>query len=152
MRTLVLGLGNTLLRDDGVAIRVVRALKEYLSTSSDIEVAESSLSGLALIDTVIGYDKVIILDAIPVEGENVGELREISSNELEEVPLAVSPHFTGIPSLVKVGKKLGYHVPSEIKVFGITVKDPFSFGEELTPEVAAAIPQIVKQVLELLKT
>lgn len=149
-QTLVLGLGNTLLKDDGVAIRVVRTLKRCLPSSTGVEVAESSLAGLALMDIVFGYDKVIILDAIPANGQELGEMQEITTNELQGAPPAVSPHYTGVSSLVILGEQLGYHVPKEIRVFGITVKDPFTFGEELTPEVAAAVPHIVKKVLNLL--
>lgn len=71
MKTLILGLGNTILSDDGVGIRIIEELQSRIS-DPDITVSETNVSGLSLLDIIIGYDKVIIVDAIQTVGGKPG--------------------------------------------------------------------------------
>ncbi len=149
-KTLVLGLGNTLLCDDGAAIHVVRRLRKSFPPSARLHFEESSEAGLALLDLLVGYESVFILDALPVKKGPFGRLLEIPSTQWDDVPLASSPHYTGLPSLLQLGRRLGYTVPSRVRLFGITVKDPFSVRESLTPEVAEALDGLVARFKEIL--
>ena len=67
MKTLVLGLGNPILSDDGVGLRVARAVESQLS-QQEITVMETSMGGLSLLDLLTGYDRAIIIDAIQTRG------------------------------------------------------------------------------------
>ncbi|HHM23694.1 MAG TPA: hydrogenase maturation protease [Bacteroidetes bacterium] len=147
---LILGLGNTLLSDDGIAIYAVRELQKCTAGAEGIHFEETSEAGLALLDLLVGYDTVWILDALPVKAEPYGAVHEIPADEWDDSPLASSPHYTGLPSLLQMGRKLGYYMPSQVRVFAITVKDPFSVREELTPELQTALPAIVQTFLDLL--
>jgi len=150
MKTLILGLGNTLLKDDGVAIRVVQELRNHLSTSNGFHIKESSLYGLALIDLILGYDQVIILDAIKTGKYPVGDVHEVEVEELKGLPAAPCPHYTGLPSLLKLGQELKLDTPSQIRVLGIEVADPYSFGEEFTPELKRVFHRITSRILKVL--
>ena len=79
MKTLVLGLGNTLLKDDGVAIRIIQSLEPTLA-SQGIEARTSNLSGLALIDEILGYERVIVVDAVKSGQHKIGEIFLIKQN------------------------------------------------------------------------
>ncbi len=149
-RTLILGLGNTLLRDDGVAIYAVRKLREQLGGTEGLDLVESAESGLALLDLIIGYDRVIILDALPAAEGPFGRLKEIRPEEWGETPLASSPHYTGLPSLLEMGNRLGYAMPEIVRVFAIIVKDPFSFAEELSPEVAENFDLLLQEIRKII--
>ena len=149
-RTLVLGLGNTLLCDDGVGIYVVRRLKKDFVGEEKLHFEESSEAGLALLDLLIGYEHVFILDALPVTDGPFGSVTHIPPAQWDDVPLASSPHYTGLPSLLKMGQRLGYTMPSRVRLFGITVKDPFSVKEGLSPEIERALPGIVSHIKSLL--
>jgi len=62
--TLIIGLGNSLLRDDAVGLRVARQVRAALSGREDIEVAEEACGGLRLMERMIGFDRVIVVDAM----------------------------------------------------------------------------------------
>ena len=64
MKTLVLGLGNPLVTDDSVGLRVVEGTEAVLADRSDVEVSEDYWGGLRLMERMIGFDRVIVVDAI----------------------------------------------------------------------------------------
>jgi hydrogenase maturation protease len=147
MKTLVLGLGNTLLGDDGVGILVTRELEKALSPSNGYTVMESSLWGLALIDLILGYDHVIILDAIKTGRCPCGTIREIHLTDFTGLFDVSTPHFVGLPTVLKLGQQLGLNVPSQITVIGIEVSDPYSLSEDLTPQLKRVFPRIVDRIM-----
>ena len=145
MKTLVLGLGNTILRDDGIAIRIVRGLEPVLSRA-DIEVKCSSLSGLALLDEILGFDRVVVVDAVQSQNHKVGDIFQIEFQELEGLPRGGSPHYVGLPSLLHYCRQYGLDAPDKIQVLGIEVEDPYSFDENLCDELEKAIPILTEKV------
>ena len=64
MRTLIVGLGNPLVTDDSVGLRVVEELRPLLADRADVEVAEDYWGGLRLMERMIGFDRAIVVDAI----------------------------------------------------------------------------------------
>ena len=145
MRTLVLGLGNTLLGDDGVAVRLVEALAETLRTHG-IDTKTSSISGLALVDEILGYDTLFVVDAVKTGSRDVGETFEIQPQSLDTLPSGMSPHYVGLPSLIKYCHSYGLHAPEQFKILGIEVDDPFSFREKLGFKLENKFPEIIKTV------
>jgi len=71
VKTLVLGLGNTILSDDGVGIHIARRIKEKLP---GIDVIEASAAGFRVVDEIIGYDKLILIDSIRTKNGQSGNL------------------------------------------------------------------------------
>ena len=64
MKTLILGLGNPLVTDDSVGLRVAEQLKPLLADRPEVEVAEDYWGGLRLMERMIGFDRAIVIDAI----------------------------------------------------------------------------------------
>ena len=66
MKTLIVGLGNPILTDDGVGVKVAYAVEEALSPNipENLTVTEASVGGLRLMELMVGYDRVILIDAI----------------------------------------------------------------------------------------
>lgn len=145
MKTLILGLGNELLSDDGVGIWAARALKEQCEGQA--EVGESSLAGLALLELLIGYDRVILIDAVKTGRGAPGTLYELTPADLGAV-MAPSPHYAGLPELMEVAKALEIEFPREIKIFAIEVEDPYTIGEGLSEPVKRALNEVVQRVLK----
>ena len=79
MKTLVLGLGNPILSDDGVGIRVAHEVANQLN-STQVTVVETTAAGLSLLDSIVGYDKVIIIDAIQTEKGEAGEIYRMGAD------------------------------------------------------------------------
>lgn len=145
MKTLILGLGNELLSDDAIGVLAARALKERLQDRADV--IESALSGMALLDLLIGYERAIIIDAVQTRRAPPGTIYELSPADLGAV-LAPSPHYAGLPELIAAAQALELDFPQEIKIFAIEVEDPYIIGGQLSPAVARALPELVQRVEE----
>ncbi len=64
MKTLILGLGNPLITDDSIGLRVIEVLQTRLADRPDVEVSEDYWGGLRLMERMIGFDRAIVVDAI----------------------------------------------------------------------------------------
>ena len=146
MKTLVLGLGNPILSDDGVGIRVAHEVANQLN-STQVTVVETSAAGLSLLDSIVGYDKVIIIDAIQTEKGEAGEIYRMGAEDFSSTKHFVSPHQVNLATAMELGKMLNLAMPQEITVFAIEAKDITTFSEKCTPEVEKAIPEAVRMVL-----
>ena len=146
MKTLVLGLGNPILSDDGVGPYVVRELDGKLS--GDVTVAETSLAGLNLLDLLVGYDRAIIVDAIKTEGGRVGEIYRFDIDAFTPTRHAASTHDVNLVTALELGKKLGLDLPQKIDILAIEVADTDRFSEECTPKVAEVIPVCAEMIVQ----
>jgi hydrogenase maturation protease len=147
MKTLVLGLGNPILSDDGVGIRVVHRVANQVR-SPQITLSDTNVAGLGLLDSIIGYDKVIIIDAIQTEKGRAGEIYRMGAEDFSQTKHFSSPHQINLATALELGKMLSLAVPKEITVFAIEAKDITTFSEKCTPDVEKAIPEVAKMVLE----
>jgi len=150
MKTIVLGVGNPILQDDGVGIHVINELREHLKDSRVIlDIAYTG--GMNLLDMIRGFDKVILVDAVKQKDSKTGEVKRFSLTEAPAVH-SCNPHDVSLSEALLLAKQLGEeHLPQEIVVIGIVVKNTIDFGEQLSREVASAVPTAVSLVLTELK-
>jgi len=147
LKTLVLGLGNPILSDDSVGFRVIEQLKARFDKPG-LTFAESSASGLSLLEVITGYDKLIIVDAIQTKGGQAGEIYRFTLDDFIDTRHSNSPHGLDLATAIELGKKLGEPLPQQIVIFAIEVADVTNFSESCTPEVKKAIPQAVAMVVK----
>ncbi|HUV73483.1 MAG TPA: hydrogenase maturation protease [Anaerolineae bacterium] len=147
MKTLVLGLGNSILTDDAVAFAVVEEVRGRIDRD-DVTVSRASVGGLGLLELVVGYDRVIILDAIQTGLAEPGHIHRLAPDEFRGSLRAASSHDVSLTTALELGRQLRKDVPKEIIIIAIEAADVETFGEELTPPVAAAVPQAVELVLQ----
>jgi len=145
MNTLILGLGNLILTDDGVGIKIARKLKEE---NPELEVIETSEAGMAILDHIAGYDKLIIIDSIKTERGKPGELHKLELEDLKPAKDFTSSHGLDIATAFQLGQRLGYRMPNFISIYAVDIRDNSTFGEECTQEVEERIPFITKQIIE----
>ncbi len=150
MKTLVLGLGNPILTDDGVGPQVARELEGRLD-HQEVTVMESSLAGLNMLDLLAGYDRAIIIDAIQTRQGKVGQIYRLEPEAFDVTRHTASPHDVNFATALELGKRLGLALPRQIDIFAIEVADTSTFSEECTPEVRQAIPVCVKMIIQELK-
>ncbi len=143
---LVLGLGNDILSDDAVGLNVVREIRKHLSGSDGIEVQETCEMGLSLLDFIVGFEDLILVDAVQTQQAPPGFLHEFDDSQLKILP-AMSPHFLGVGEIVALGRQLGLQVPGRIKIFAIEVQDPFTVGVCMTPPLRRVLQSITLRVL-----
>jgi hydrogenase maturation protease len=147
LKALILGLGNPILSDDSVGFRIAQALMGRFD-EEEVMVMESDLAGLSLLDLLLGYDKVIIVDSIQTREGKVGQVYRLSPEDFAATRHAVSPHDVNLITALELGKRLGLDMPKEIVIFAIEVQDVVTFSESCTPEVERAIPEVVEMVAE----
>ena len=149
-KTLILGLGNSLLCDDGVGIYVAAELKNRVDRP-EITVMETGVAGLSLLDLLVGYDRAIIVDAIQTVGGKAGQIYRLEPKAFDTALHTASAHGIDFTTALEFGKKLGLPLPQQIIIFAVEVSDISTFSEECTPEVTRAIPTCVEMVLRELK-
>jgi hydrogenase maturation protease len=153
MNTIVIGLGNPILGDDGVGWRVLEEVKRRLTLlgeENNVDVDFLSLGGISLMEHLIGYERVILVDAILTDGE----IGWITLARLDEIPNysafhTTSVHDTSLRTAIELGKRLGAQLPDDVTIVGISIKRAYDFSEELSPPVENAIPKAVEFVLDL---
>jgi hydrogenase maturation protease len=146
-RTLILGLGNPILSDDGVGCCVAMALKDTLK-EPEVDVLEAGIAGLDFLDLLSGYDKAIIIDAIQTDKGKPGQIYRLEPEILAETRHAGTPHDVNLATALELGKKLGLPLPRQITIYAIEVKDVTSFSEECTPEVMKAVPACAAMIAQ----
>lgn len=148
-KILILGIGNILLKDEGVGVRVVERLKRDYKFPSNVELVDGGTGGLGLIDLLDGREHLIIVDAI--QGND--EPGSVYRFKFEDMPSSISkkfsPHQIGILETLILIKMLG-KIP-DTTIIAIQPKDCSNWGIELTPEIEGKIPNIVNLVINELR-
>jgi hydrogenase maturation protease len=145
--TLVLCLGNDILRDDGVGWAVATALEPVVSDG--VVVKRSALSGFYLLDELTGWDSAVIVDAVQTGLHPPGTVLSFPFEALG-TEAGPSPHAVGLPTVVRLGRQSGVPLPAWIHIVAVEVDDVESFVEGLTPAVEAAVPEAVDVVRSVL--
>ncbi len=147
MKTLILGLGNPILSDDGVGIRVARALEGRLN-QPNVNVMETSVAGLDFLELLVGYDRAIIIDAIQTNEGKAGQVYRLEPEAFNATRHASTPHDVNFATALELGKRLGLALPQQIIIFAIEVENVTTYSEECTPKVRDAIPVCVEMVMQ----
>jgi len=151
MKTIILGVGNRILGDDGVGVHVANELKRHVK-NTDITIDEATTGGMNLLDLIIGYDKAIIIDAVKTEDGRNGDVKRIPLTEFSTMH-SCNPHDVSLTEAIEMAKKMGEdRIPNEIVVIGVLMKEtPREFKEVLSSKIAAAVPKAVELVLNEIK-
>lgn len=142
MKTLILGLGNDLLSDDAVGLEVVRRLRPQIE-APEIEIRETCAASLELLDFLVGFERVIIVDAIRTGTAKVGDVHVLELTAMDRGTPPTSLHHLGLPTVLAVASALGVKTPARVRVFGIEAKEVSVFGGPCCPEVEAAVPKVI---------
>ena len=145
MKTLVLGIGNPILTDDSVGLKVVRLIKDC---RPELDVVEACSGAMGLFDYVIDQDRIILIDSIKTANGKPGEVYRMRIDDLNPTLKQHSSHGLDIASAMKIGEGLGYKMPESVNIYAIQVEDNIRFGEECTAEVARRIPFIAQEIIE----
>jgi hydrogenase maturation protease len=151
-KTLILGLGNPILADDGVGIHVVRALSAH-SLPVGVVLTEASIGGLRLLEIISGFEQIILVDAIQTPGGHPGDICFLYPGDLQGSLHSGSAHDLSLCGALQLGRELGMAIPEDgaIKILAIQAADVRTLDERLTPKVEAAIPRAVEAILALLE-
>ena len=148
MKTLLLGLGNPILTDDGIGVYVVRAVAARWP-GDGVDSQEASVGGLRLLEVIAGCDRLILVDAIQTPDGAPGQIHRLSTDDLRKSLHAGSTHDLSFQGALAWGRQIGIALPPDdaITIIAVEAEDILTFGEALTPAVAAALPDAVEAVL-----
>ena len=142
MKTLILGVGNLLLKDEGIGIHAVRALeKEDLPPG--VSLMDGGTGGLHLLGWLQGYDRIIMLDAT-LDGNPPGTIRLIEPRYASDFPPLMSAHEIGLRDMIEA-MSLMNDLPA-ISLIVISVANVNETGTSLSPEIQAVLPEIMRLV------
>ena len=145
---LVLGLGNDILGDDGVGLLAARELKKQIE-NLPIDVLETALASFELLDMLQGYEKVLILDAVVTKKHQPGTVLELSAEQFKHAT-AVSPHYGGLPEVLKLAEKLQIKFPTDIRILAVEIEPPYQLREGLSSVIQSSISDLIRRAKEIL--
>jgi hydrogenase maturation protease len=151
MKTLVLGLGNPILRDDSIGLRVVEEMRRKPARDPEVELDHDFWGGLRLMERMIGYDRVIVIDAI-LTGAEPGTIHFLAPGDIP-TQRSASVHDVNLPTALELGRQAQAHLPAseDILLIGVEVEDVQTFDESLSPKLATALPLVVAAVEDAVK-
>jgi hydrogenase maturation protease len=139
-KTLVLGLGNPILTDDGIAFYLIDLLEKE-NKNENFEFQKSSLSGMHNLELMFDFEKVVIIDAIML-GNEIGKVYKLGLDDIERT-LHTSSHDLGFRTVIDIGYKYyKERMPKKFVIFGIEVKEVKTFSEKLTPSLENLLDDI----------
>lgn len=144
MKVLILGMGNPILSDDGVGLIVAEALRGSLPGA---DVTTSAMIGLGLLDEIVGYDAIFVIDAMTARSVEVGELRRIVPEGQGGTRHLFTSHGINFFELMELGALLNYDMPEVGGVYGIGIGEETDFGERLSPRLAGQLPAVTRAIL-----
>jgi len=101
--------------------------------------------------TLVNFDRAIIIDAIHTVGGKVGQIYQLEPKALDTTRHAATSHDVNFATALDLGKRLGLSLPQQITIFAIEAEDTSSFSENCTPKVTKAIPVCVEMIIQKLK-
>ncbi len=145
---LILGIGNILLKDEGLGVRAIEYLRERFHIPPQVSILDGGTLGLALLSIIKEFNHIIVIDAVSSNG-SPGTIYRIPANELPMVrPLMTSLHQFGVRDLLAIASLQGYN--PDVVIIGMEPLD-ISPGLELTELIKERLPVVVDLVREELQ-
>lgn len=155
--TLIIGLGNPILGDDGVGWHVVEEVEKHLNglkndPEREYEFEYLSLGGLSLMERMNGYQDVVVVDSITTGQRPYGSIYSLRLSSLPNLSAGhtTAAHDASLAEALEVGRKMGLQLPEDVWVVAVEAKIVYDFSEELSEPIAAAVPLATGVVMEVL--
>lgn len=147
-RTLILGLGNVILGDEGIGVHVVRALAQR-ELPENIECLDGGTGGFILLEPLQLADRIILIDATS-DDNPIGTVTRTTPRFSSDYPPTLTAHDIGVKDLLDAFYMQGGS--KDVTLFTVTIDPHQSISLDLSPEVAAACDAAVFEVLAELRT
>lgn len=144
-----MGIGNTIRGDDGIGIYIAEEIKKKLvNKKNNVTIISTETAGLNLLDLIVGYSKLIIVDSIQVSSNNeLGHIFKLEVNQLNSSNSHFNSHDIDFSKLFKIGKKLGMKLPRKIKIYGIGIFFVKGFEQKCNSRLGKMIPDITQYII-----
>lgn len=138
-------MGNPYRCDDTVGLRIAEILKKEIK-NINVMIKSGSIDGLDMLDEIIGFDKVILVDSINTKSGMPGDIYRIELDSITSNSSLTASHTIDFITALRMGKKLGYNMPERIYLYAVEIEDNTTFSEDCTEKVQARIPEVVKRI------
>jgi hydrogenase maturation protease len=149
MKTLLLGMGNPILSDDAIGIRLAWDIGDRLLGCYGLTVrADCSVGGLEVLDVLAGYGRAVIIDSIQTAGGVPGQWHAFGADALRETMHLTNVHDANFATALALGHRLGMSLPepSAIRILAVEVNDAATFSEQLTPALEERYPALLNEI------
>lgn len=172
--TRVLCLGNDLISDDALGIVAARQLTRRLAAAGtpatarhsfdpaltalafelpgigSVEIMETALTGMYLLEAVVGASRLIVVDTVVTGASDPGTVLELKEGDFDG-PRGGSPHAIGLLETLDLARALGLEVPADVVILAVEAGDDLTVGGDMTAPVKAALPIVVERVMALIE-
>lgn len=147
--TVIIGMGNPLLSDDGVGIAVAHAVAQRLRQDQDMDLSVTELhtGGIRLMEAMAGFRCAVVVDAM-LSGAAPGTLKRFDPEDFVTTKNTFSSHDTDFATAYELGLMAGIPLPERVSFWGIEAREYDLFGERFSDEVAAALPGAVNRIAD----
>lgn len=145
MKTIVLGIGNDLLRDDGIGVKLANDLKIVLPEKEGMCFKTSINAGLDIINLIKDFDRLIVIDGIKCCFHKPGTVQCYSITDYPSTLHLNSFHDSRFDDIITLSGKLNLKTPEEIRIITIEIADDLTFDAELSFELKSTYEKILKK-------
>ncbi len=149
-RTLILGVGNDILTDDGIGSRLVNDLIELID-SPDVLFNTACCGGLEIVDFIKDFKRVILVDAIRTQEGIPGAVYYFIPSDFRETSHLSNLHDVSFLTALELYDTLNLNLPDEIHIIAVEIAEDMLFSEELTLQLKERYPVILEKVLAIIK-
>jgi len=145
-RTLVLGIGNLLMGDEGVGVHALRAFADE-PWPEGVSLLDGGTGGFHLLECFSAFERIVMVDAT-MDGAPEGTVSVLRPRYASDFPRALTAHDIGLRDLIESAVLLG-PLP-DMTLVTISIAEIAPMATALSPAVAAAIPEVRARVAEAL--
>ena len=143
--TLILGIGNEILTDDGIGPKLVKQLEKESSLGNAVY-ETASMGGLDILEFIKEFNIVIFIDAIKTKGGIPGDIYYLTTENFRETLHLSSLHDISFLHAIELGRQLQIKVPEEIHIIAIEIVEDLVFDDKFSPEIEERYEEIYTSV------
>ena len=149
-KTLILGLGNDILTDDGIGPRLVHSLAQKIDNPV-IHFDTACCGGLMIMECIQDFEKAVFIDAIHTRDGKPGDVYYFIPSDFRETLHLSCLHDIYFLTALRLGNALNLNLPADIHIIAVEIIEDMEFGDELTPQMKEKYPEILEKVVVLIK-
>ena len=151
MKTVIIGLGNPIVGDDAIGIKVTDYIRDTYTFPVNTEIlSDISIGGFGLVELFRGYDKVILIDAIETGNNPIGKVIQLKSEEFALALHTSDYHNMDFFTALEFANQMYDNITEDISIIGIEIINPMEFSYDLSYELQSEFREIVKRVYDIL--
>ena len=149
-KTLILGIGNDILTDDGIGSRLVNDLIKSIS-NPEVYYNIACCGGLEIVEYIKDYERVVFIDAIRTHNGRPGDVYYFIPSDFRETSHLSNLHDVSFLSALKLGHALNLGLSNDLHIIAVEIIEDMEFSEDFSPQIKQRYPEIREKVIEILR-